>query len=101
MALSAEKRRAYRALGHGLNPVVMLAEKGLTEGVIAETLRALTDHELIKVRIFVNDREARRTLTDTLCQETGAELVQTIGKVALLFKKAKEPNPRLSNLLRA
>ena len=100
MALSNEKRRAYRALGHGLNPVVMLAEKGLTEGVVAETSRALSDHELIKIRISVNDRDARRALIDSLCQATHSELVQTIGKVALLFKKAKEPNPRLSNIMR-
>ncbi len=100
MALSAERKRAYRTIGHNLKCVVMLAEKGVSEGVIAEVLRALTDHELIKVRVAVHDREDRKEQIADLCRATGAELVQTIGKVALIFKKAKEPNPKLSNLTR-
>ena len=100
MVLSAEKKRAYRTLGHKLNPVVMIAGKGLTENVIAATSLALNDHELIKVRISVDDREARASLIQSLCRETASELVQSIGKVVLLFKKAKEANPRLSNLVR-
>jgi len=100
MALSAEKKRTYRALGHALTPVVMIAAKGLNEGVINETCRALADHELIKVKVAVHDKKARYLLVETLCERTGSELVQNIGKVALIFKKAKEPNPKLSNLVR-
>ncbi|MCY4330836.1 MAG: YhbY family RNA-binding protein [Endozoicomonadaceae bacterium] len=100
MALSAEKKHLCRSAGHALNPVVTIAGKGLTENVLAETLRALGDHELIKVRFAVGDREQRQALMVELCEKTAAELVQVIGKVALLYKKAKKPNPRLSNLIR-
>ena len=48
--LSNVQRKQLRAIGHGLNPVVMVADKGLSEGVMAEMERALSDHELIKVR---------------------------------------------------
>ena len=49
--LSNVQRKQLRAIGHGLNPVVMVADKGLSEGVMAEMERALSDHELIKVRL--------------------------------------------------
>ena len=100
MALPNVKKREYRAIGHGLKPVVIVSENGITEGVAAETRRALNDHELIKVKFAVLDREARKQLMDELCTQAGAEIIQTIGKIALIFKAAKEPNPNLSNLLR-
>ena len=65
-----------------------------------ETLRALNDHELIKVKFNIGDREVRQQLINELVSTTDADLVQTIGKVALLFKAADKPNPLLSNLLR-
>ncbi len=101
MALNAEKRRELRAIGHKLKPVVIVSENGITDGVIEETLRALGDHELIKVKFAVLDREAKKQLMTELCEACGAEMIQTIGKIALILKPAKEPNPRLSNLLRA
>lgn len=100
MSLNAAKKKHFRTIGHNLKPVVMVADKGLTEGVVEETLRALNDHELIKVKLAIGDREAKQQLIDQLISKTGAELVQTIGKIALIFKAADKPNPQLSNLLR-
>ncbi|MBB5212402.1 YhbY family RNA-binding protein [Microbulbifer hydrolyticus] len=100
MPLTADRKKALRTLGHNLKPVVTVADKGLTEGVAEELNRALNDHELIKVKLAVNDRDARRELIAELCQQSGAELVQEIGKIALIFRKADKPNARLSNLLR-
>ncbi|QIL89997.1 YhbY family RNA-binding protein [Microbulbifer harenosus] len=100
MPLTADRKKALRTIGHNLKPVVTLAEKGLTEGVAEELNRALNDHELIKVKLAVNDRDARRELIAELCQQSGAELVQEIGKIALIFRKADKPNAKLSNLLR-
>lgn len=94
------KKREYRSIGHNLNPVIMVAENGVSQGVIEETSRALNDHELIKVKFNINDRDARAELIKQLCEETGAELIQTIGKIALILRFAKERNERLSNLLR-
>lgn len=100
MSLSSEQRRQFRALAHDLKPVVMVGDKGLSEGLTAELERALDDHELIKVKIASPDREDRRAVADALCEETGAELVQMIGKIAILLRRAKKPNPKLSNLVR-
>ena len=99
-ALSIQERKRLRQIGHALNPVVMLGGQGLTENVIEETQRALNDHELIKVKIGGEDREARTALITEISTATGAEVVQTIGKIALLYKKAAKQNQKLSNLVR-
>jgi len=100
MPLTADRKKALRAVGHNLKPIVTVADKGLTEGVMEELNRALEDHELIKVKLAVNDRDARKEIIAELCSQSGAELVQEIGKIALVFRKAEKPNVRLSNLLR-
>ena len=99
-ALSIQERKRLRQIGHALNPVVMLGGQGLTESVIEETNRALNDHELIKVKIVAEDREARAALIEEIAQATDAQIVQTIGKIVLLYKKAPKQNPKLSNLVR-
>lgn len=100
MNLDNSTRKWLRRIGHDLTPVVTLGEKGLSDGVRNEIERALADHELIKIRIPGSDRERRRRLIAETVAAAGAECVQTIGHVALLYRKAERPDPRLSNLLR-
>lgn len=100
MTLSAGDKKHLRQLGHSLNPVVTVAAKGLSENVLAEVERALEDHELIKVKFAVADRDVKQQLIDELCRQSAAQLVQTIGHIALIYRKADRPNPNLSNLLR-
>jgi len=100
MALSPEQRREYRALAHHLKPVVQIGDNGISEGLAQELERALNDHELIKVKVSSSNRDERREMLEAACETTGAELVQTIGKVAVLLRRARDPNPRLSNLRR-
>jgi len=95
MPLTSATKKQYRAIAHHLNPVVIVSENGLSEGLIAEVDRAL-----IKVRISVSDRESKGLLIEEICKQTGAELVQTIGKMAILFRQAAEQNQNLSNLVR-
>jgi RNA-binding protein len=92
--------RQLRAIGHKLHPVVTIAGAGLSEGVTAELERALSDHELIKVRLAVGDRELRDAVLAQLVTAHGAELIQRVGNVALLLRRSAEPDPRKSNLLR-
>jgi len=100
MALTNEQKKAYRTIGHNLNPIVTIAGNGLTEGVMDELNRALDDHELIKVKIAVADREVKHAVIAELVKQTGAELVQQIGKVALLLRNNPKASPKLSNLQR-
>jgi RNA-binding protein len=93
--------RQLRAIGHKLKPVVTVAGKGLNEGVLAELERALSDHEIIKIKLAVGSREARTDVTEQICEQLGAEMVQRIGNVVVILRRSKKPDPRLSNLIRA
>ena len=79
-----------KARAHALEPVVIIGAKGLTDEVVKEVDRALTAHELIKVRAPALDRAAREAAFQSLCERTGAEGVQQIGKVFVLFRKKPE-----------
>ena len=100
MAIDQVRKKQLRNIGHQLTPVVTVAERGLTEGVSAELERALNDHELIKIKLAINEPAVRKALSVEICEQHQAELIQNIGKVALIFRAAKKPNPKLSNLLR-
>ena len=92
--------RQMRAIGHKLKPVVTVAGNGLSEGVVAELDRALNDHELIKIKLAAGSREARSAMAREVCAQTGAELVHSIGNVIVILRRAAQPDPRLSNLVR-
>lgn len=98
MTLAPDTQKRFRTLGHALKPTVTVAGNGLSEGVCAELERALEDHELIKVKIAVADREERRELIAGLIAKTGAELVQSIGKMVLIFRAARKPKLNTSNI---
>ncbi|MFN0061689.1 MAG: YhbY family RNA-binding protein [Myxococcaceae bacterium] len=89
MALSGKQRRALRALGHHLNPVVLVGHAGVTDGVIAAVDQALVDHELVKVKLG-DDRDARAEHLTSLSSATHAEVAQTLGRTALLFRAKPE-----------
>jgi RNA-binding protein len=92
--------KQLRAIGHKLKPVVTVAGKGLTDGVVAELDRALTDHELIKVKLAVGSREARSAMAQQISTQFSAELVQSVGNMILLLRRSATPDPRLSNLIK-
>lgn len=88
--LTPAERSALRAEAHGLNPVVMIGEAGLTESVIKEIGASLDAHGLIKVRVFGDDREARVAMYEQICTDLDAAPVQHIGKLLVLYRPKKE-----------
>ena len=94
MPLSAARRRQLRARAHGLKPVIIVGGAGVSDAVLAETDRALEHHELIKVRLPATDRDARIELARTLCNELGAQQVQAIGRVTVLYREKPEAGTR-------
>ena len=100
MPLTQEQKKQYKSIGHHLKPVLTVADNGLTEGVLAELERALGDHELIKIKVNILDRESRLEAIAELCKSGKAELVQVIGKMALLYRKNVNVNKQLSNIHR-
>lgn len=95
MQLNERQKKYLRRLGHALHPIVNLGNAGLTDGVTAEMDRALTDHELVKVRARVGERDARDLALDELAARTQSAIVQRIGNVALYYR----PNPKLSRIV--
>ena len=93
--LTPEQRKFLKAQAHALKPVVMIGAQGLTEAVIQEAGRALAAHELIKIRVLGDDREARETYLAELCATLGASPVHHIGKLLLLYLAAEKPRLRL------
>lgn len=100
MTLSNEQKKAYRAIGHGLSPIVTIAGNGLSEGVLEELNRALDDHELIKVKLAVGDRDIKKAVIAEMVKICSATLVQQIGNTALLLRRNPKAKANLSNLNR-
>ena len=94
MNLSEKQQRFLRGKAHALKPIVLMGQKGLTDNVVTETVQALRDHELIKVRVRAADRAARDSLLAELVRRSECALVNRIGHVAILYRAAK-PLPRL------
>jgi putative YhbY family RNA-binding protein len=84
------ERKALKARAHALDPVVHVGDKGLTDAVLAEIGRALDAHELIKVRAGGMDRVQREAALTEICAHLGAQAVQHIGKVFVLFRARRE-----------
>ena len=94
VTLSARDRSQLKARAHPLEPTVTIGQDGLTDAVFGEIDRALTAHELIKVRGAGGDREERRQMLQTICERTGAAPVQQIGRVFVLWRARTEPPDR-------
>lgn len=89
MTLNNAKIRTLRGLSHGLSPVVIVADKGLTENVRAEIESALRTHELIKIKLR-GERDQRARWAEEIVAETGADLVQKIGQVISIYRRNPE-----------
>lgn len=89
MNLSEKQKKHLRRLAHPLKPIVMLGNAGLTDSVVNELDRALTDHELVKVSARVGEREARNAALDVLANRTSSDLVQRVGHVGVFYRRGK------------
>jgi RNA-binding protein len=90
MPLNTKQKQQLKAKAHQLKPIVMIGNHGFSAAVQKEMLRALHDHELIKIRIAEKDRDARRALLAEICTACEAELVQTIGSIGVIYRKKTE-----------
>ena len=85
--LTSAERRALKARAHHLQPVVMIGEAGLTPEVAREIDANLKSHELIKIRVLGDDRASRAALVAAVCEATGAQPVQHIGKILVVYRR--------------
>ncbi len=93
--LTAAQKRYLRGLAHDLKPVILVGGKGISDGLVAELDGALAHHELVKIKVAAEDREARDALIGELLARVDAALVQRIGNVAVAYRRAAE-QPRIT-----
>ncbi len=75
-----------RGMAHGINPVVTIGNKGLSESLMEELESSLEYHELLKIRISAGDSSERQEIINSIISQTHSQLVQSIGKVCVIFR---------------
>ncbi len=92
--LTPGERRALKARAHALDPVVLIGDGGLTAAVLKEIDRSLNAHELVKVRVAGEDRDARSDTLRRVCEDLGATAVQHVGKILLIYRLRPEQDAK-------
>lgn len=93
--LNPRERSALRSRAHPLDPVVLIGDGGLTPAVLSEVDRSLNAHELIKIRVSGDDRDAREDILRRICETLDAAPVQHIGKILVVYRqKPDKPKPK-------
>ncbi len=89
-ALTNAQTRFLRGQAHGLKAMLQVGGKGISDALVAEVDGALEHHELIKVKVAAQDRDARDAMVEELANRAGAALVQRIGHTAVLYRPSKD-----------
>ena len=93
--VTPRERATLKARAHSLEPIVHVGQSGLTDQLVKELDRALTAHELIKVRVAAADRDAREEMCDDIVARTESVSVQRVGKVLVLWRpKLDDPDSK-------
>ena len=90
VALTAAQTRFLRGQAHDLKALLQIGNKGVTPAFLAELDAVLEQHELVKVKVAGEDREARDAMIGELAEKADAALVQRIGHAAVLYRPSKE-----------
>lgn len=88
MKLNTKQVSHLRGLAHSLSAVVRIGNNGLTENVFKEIELSLNAHELIKVSVAGDDRNARKAMYQTICEKTNAIPVHHVGKQLIFYRKS-------------
>ena len=90
MNLNRKQICKLRGLAHHLSPAVQMGKAGYADSLVKEVNRNLNDHELIKVRLSADDASEFNALATDLATVTNANLVQTIGRVVVLYRRSEK-----------
>lgn len=89
--LSQSQVRFLRGQAHHLNPVIMIGSKGVTDSLMEELETSLNHHELIKIKMAAGDKESRAEVIQHILHLTRAHLIQSIGKVFVIYREKEKP----------
>ena len=90
MQLSGKQKNFLRGLAHKINPIITIGANGLSEAVFSELENALDHHELLKIKLPVNDKAEKASIMATICAKTNSEPVQLIGRVGVIYRQSSK-----------
>ena len=93
LKVSSDQRAELRSQAHALKPVVLVGAEGLTDAVLAEIKVHLGAHQLIKIRVFGDEREERLAVYEQICDTLNAAPIQHIGKLLVIWKPEAAAKP--------
>jgi len=88
--LTTNQKKYLRGIAHGLNPMIIIGANGVTESLMAELDSTLEHHEILKIKMASADRDDRKQIVDYILEQTGALLVQTIGKICVIYRQNED-----------
>ncbi|MCK9294593.1 MAG: ribosome assembly RNA-binding protein YhbY [Desulfobulbaceae bacterium] len=91
--LTGKQKSYLRGLGHHLVPIAMIGQNGLTKEVLAAINAVLAAHELVKIKVQNTAAIDRHEAAESVAGQTGAQLVQVIGRSILLYKANQDMRP--------
>jgi RNA-binding protein len=86
LKLTGKQARHLRALGHHLNPVIMVGKEEIDDNLMKSVEEVLEAHELIKVKIQKGCLLDRYQVAEELSRRTGAVTAQVLGQTILLYR---------------
>ena len=87
MKISQLEKKALKATGHNLKPVITIGMNGLSESLLLEFEKTIDHHELIKIRIRISDKSSRKELIEELCNKSKSQIISAVGSTAVVFRK--------------
>ena len=89
--MTGKERAQYRAQANHLEPLFQVGKGGMSDALIKQTDDALRARELIKVKVLLESSPITpRETADELAKATGAEVIQVIGGVIVLYRESPE-----------
>jgi len=93
--LTGKQRGYLRGLANKIDAIFQIGKGGINDNLTKQVGEALEARELIKVHVLESAEGDVRELCQTLCQGTGAEPVQVIGRRFAIYRPAEEPRIQL------
>jgi len=88
--LTINQKKYLRGIAHGLNPMIIIGSNGVTESLMAELENTLSHHEILKIKMASAERGDRKAIVEYIVKETGSLLVQTIGKICVIYRQNED-----------
>ena len=90
MAITSKQRAMLRSMANTMETILYVGKEGVTDGTIREAYDALEARELIKGCVQQGAPMDAREACQAICEKTGAEPVQCIGRRFVIYRQSRE-----------